>query len=296
MAYILNAIEIRRGFLVIQRKCDHSVGHFEMDPTWIKNLLKLYSLFGFHSISFARFGGEFFSFFVFFIHIGLCMWITCWAIGTFEFKLLDIEFLDAINFVLFYLTAAITYWIIIYDSYTHQQIQRAFWNNFNRINQKFSSQSNLNKWQFLNAFFAFILIYFVSCIILFFRAWAGDKHILHYGFLFIYDHRVLFYLLHLKVIIFQLRKIQNELKNKKHQEAWDKWICEYFRLITEMVDHMNMSFGWSNLALTLLYIMTSISYVNFMYSLIALPENFSRYTTSKRKDIFAMNECLQHNK
>lgn len=260
-----------------------------MEPTWIKNLLKLYSLFGFHSISFARIGGRFFSFSVFLIHIGFCVWITYWAIETFQLKSLDINFLDAINFFLFYLIGVITYWIIIYDSYTKQNIQRTFWYNFNRINREFSAQTDLNKWQFLNAFTAFILIYFASCTILLFRVLVGDRHTLHYGFLIVYDHRVIFYLLHLKVIIFQLKKIQNELKhifenvNNMHQciDSVHKWMREYYRLVSEMTDHMNTAFGWSNLALTLFYIITSISYVNIIYGLIMIPEKFARYIFSE---------------
>lgn len=246
-----------------------------MFPKWMNNILRYYSLFGFHFISCVKFGGKSTSALILLIQIGLCIWLSIWAFKAFVEEMTLITFLDAINFFLYYLTCASTYWLILYDSYTNQKILCAFWHNFIQISKKYSTQMDVNRWSFLNALIILLIIDSVMSGLAFYRALADSSdNVAHYHYLVIFDQRTFFYLFHLKVITFQLQKIDSELQNfleRKTQfpsftKEQYKWIRDYYRLISGMVDHMNNAFGVSNLALTLLNFHSAIAFSNFIYS------------------------------
>lgn len=250
----------------------------KMCPKWIEYILKYYSLFGLHFIPNARFGGKSTSLLIYFIQIGLCIWCSFWAFKAFIEEQKLISFLDALNFFLYYLTSALTYWAILYDSYTKKDILRGFWQNFTEISQKCATQFDLNKWNFLFAFILLLVLDTIMSGLALYRTFINSEdNVTHYHFLAIYDQRIFFYLLHVKIVTFQLQKIENELKYI-HQckgylsenfvsltENQFKWIRNYYRLINEMVDNMNNAFGISNLAITLLSFHSAITFSNFVY-------------------------------
>lgn len=245
---------------------------------WIEYILKYYSLFGLHFIPNARFGGKSTSFFIYSFQMGLCFWCSIWAFKAFIVEQKVLSFLDAINFFLYYLTSALTYWAILYDSYTKKDILCGFWQNFIKISSSFSTQFDLNKWNFLIAFIILLLIDIIMSGLAFYRSCINSEdYVAHYHFLVIYDQRILFYLLHMKIVIFQLQKIENELKCIQQHKVYlsvnfvsltenqFKWIRHNYSMIREMVDNMNHAFGISNLAITLHSFHSAIAFSNFIY-------------------------------
>lgn len=122
-----------------------------MFPKWIKYILKYYSLWGFHSLPNASVGGKFGGKFIFIVHIILCIWCTISTFTTFIEEQSLMEFIDSVNFLLFYITSASCYWFIIYDSYTKQAFQQKFWNIFWQINETFCFQKDFNIWSYVIA-------------------------------------------------------------------------------------------------------------------------------------------------
>lgn len=251
-----------------------------MSPKWIVNILKYYSLFGLHFVPNGSFGGKSTHYTIYLIQMSLCIWCSVWAFKAFLQELELILFLDALNLFLYYLTNALTYWAILYDSYTNKNILCGFWRNFEEISETYSSQPlKLKKQSFFLALISILVIDVIMFGLAFYRAFINSEdNVTHYHFLIIYDQRQLFYLLHLVVVNFQLQKIQTELKHIEiYRDCMDanivsfidnqklKWIRENYRKINEMVDDMNKSFGVSNLAITMLNLHSSIAFTCFMY-------------------------------
>lgn len=139
----------------------------------------------------------------------------------------SIDFLDALNFFIFYLTTAVAYWLILYDTCKNLSIQNAFWQRFDRINDKLSVQIDLNGWDFFGAFIAICvidLILFVLTIIRIFN--NSSDYVFHYNFIIIFDQRMFFYLLYLNAVILQMRRI---LQIIKCQSIASSSIFEYYR-------------------------------------------------------------------
>lgn len=236
----------------------------KMFSNWIRFYLKYYSLFGFHSIDSARIGGKLTTTFIFIIQLVLGIWCMLWAFQAFEMEKRNIEYLDALNFFLFYLTTSVAYWPIIYDTYKNRRNQNAFWQRFNRINNGFIIHINADKWDFLGAFIALGVIDLILFVLTIVRALSNHLELVfHYIFIIVFDQRIIFYLFHLKTVTFQMRKILHIVNNQRYANTI---MFRDYELIYEMIDDMNETFGWSNLGLILLNFHTSVTFASFIYS------------------------------
>lgn len=242
-----------------------------MLPIWIQYTMKYYSLLGFHSIPDSTFGGQLLRSMILFIQIGCCSWCSFWTFRAFVEEQTRMAFLDALNFFLYYLTCASTYWLILYDSYTKQNVEHSFWKNVIQISEKFYSRMTWTKWNFLSAFCGVLA---VDCAMISFSLYRGNTtHIvdkmMHFTFVVIVDHWTFFYLLHLKVLAYQLQCIETELERHRTDGcpslSKGQWIRENFRLVYEMADSITDAFGWSNVALQLLSFHSSVTFSNFIY-------------------------------
>lgn len=253
--------------------------YFAMNPNWIVFILKYYSIFGFYNKSCAKFHEKCVNSLILFVHVGLCSWCSLTAMTSFVEEIQLMEFLDALNFLLYYLTSAATYCLIIVDSYANRNNQRSFWKLFAQIDGKYCHQ--FNKWSYLSGLITLSIGNTAMSIIAFAyeRTTGSDTKIMNCIFLNVFDHRIFFYLLHMEAITFQLQKINAVLKNISLNKHLDirrpainsltklqcKWIRTNYRYVHEMTNHMNSMFGWSNLALTLLSFLSSITFLNFIY-------------------------------
>lgn len=257
-----------------------------MFPKWLILVLKYFNLWGFHFIPFAKFGGKKTCLFINFVNVMLCTWCSLIVLKTFLNQQIQMEFLDAMNFLFLHIAFSISFWLIIFDSYTNRSVQNSFWEIVSQIDKKLNSQTDLNGWTYLIPLFALLITsssIFVSIMI-------QDRDIgfatkLMYIFcIYTFDQRIFFYFLHLKVIANQLWKIKTELKgmseqklrfngipkhlclvNAVHLQNRFRWIHAYYQLVSEMTENVNFIFGFSHLALLLLYFHSSFTYLNFIY-------------------------------
>lgn len=241
-----------------------------MHPKWIKYIQIFFNMIGCTSNYNGGFGENSIRYLIWSLHICTCSWCTIYAFKTFFDQLLDLmEFLDALNFLIYYIFCSTTYWLIIYDSCTKQKEESAFWQTFTHINNRFYSQSTIEKWSYLIAMICLLVADVSMLIITSIVENTSEPYtkLMHLIFLLICDSRIFFYLLHLKVISFHLERIETESKRSKKNclKMHLKWIQSYFNSIHEMSVYMNLAFDLSNLALFLLSFYCSVTFLSFFY-------------------------------
>lgn len=200
------------------------------------------------------------------------------------------EFIDVLNFFLYYITSASLYWLIIIDSHISKREEQLFWESYNRINANFRPELNLNKQNYVLTLAILSFTDILLCILALIREIKTDVgRIMHLTFLVVVDHRIFFYLLHLKVVSFQLTKIQAEitdihrsgflLSTNLDVENRFKSIRKQYQLVYEMSEQINSVFGVSHLALITLSFHSSVTFLNFSYRLFHM--KFIKYHNGK---------------
>lgn len=250
-----------------------------MVPQWLGLVLKYYSLWSFHFVPSVKLGGKVISCLIFLSHIVLCSWCSFITLRAFVEMRAQMEFLDSLNFFLYYIAYSASYWMIISDSCINQKYQRKFWNIHSKINNEFSSQIEFEKWNYLRPFIFLIVgnSSVFTFVLLRERNTKLATIMMHIALLFIHDHRVFFYILHLKTIAYQLWKIEKKLENMRksnalviqdsqfHVENQMKWVLGYYELVHKMSEKVNRIFGLSQLILVLLTFYSSVTFLSFVY-------------------------------
>lgn len=237
-----------------------------MYPKWIVNILRFYHLYGFYMIQTEKS----ISFIVLLVHIILCFFASVVALAAIIGDHSFFENLDVVNFLSYYVASVITYWLIIYDSFANRSLQFKFWNLFDRMNQNYGKSMKMKKGAYLTGCIALSLIDTIAFGLFFCDDTIPTfNKILHFFFLGVFDNRIFYYILHLKLIASKLQKI--EIQMKHHQGSWTekqfKLISNQYRLTYEMSDCVNMAFSWSQVALVMLTFYTSVTYLNIVYRL-----------------------------
>lgn len=247
-------------------------------------MLNYYTIWGFYTSSFT-FYGKVTSFLIFLVHFVLCAWCTVFTMNVFFEQQYYSEFLDALNSFLYAAWATILYWLIIYDSYVNQRDQYRFWQMFSDFNKNYQQSDDFEKGNHL--FTAIIILIANSLyIILTFvldNATDNGNYVLHFILLNIIDHRLNFYILHLKVITYHLEKIDLKLKNLKINTNVDdkqmKRVRSNYGLVHEMSGLVNTIFGLSQLTLIVLSFYSLIAFLNVTHRL--LRGKFKIWNSSK---------------
>lgn len=230
-----------------------------MFPNWTLFLLKYYSLFGFHSLPFARIGGKSGNLIIFLFHVMLCVWCSICTFTSFVAEQASMEFIDSLNFFSYYIASVTCYWFIIYDSYTHRKFEQQFWNIIRRIDECFYLQDKFKMWDSLTVLLLILagdMTVLITALVNANSIGSPSSVIMHFILLSIFDHRISFFILHLKVIEFQLDKINSELKHmKKFDEIYER-IGKTHRATVEMDKHEQHRFKWIRDYYELVYHMT----------------------------------------
>lgn len=236
-----------------------------MFPKWVQCTLKYYSLFSFHFIRTVTIGGNRITRLICLFHIGLCTWCSFGSTFADELETL-MERLDALNFLLYYITSALTYTLIIYESCSNRSIENEFWKIYSRINNEFCRQKNVeNRCNLIISAALCAIDVFIAILSIAGEHTTSSAYLMrHHIFLIIWSNRILFYLLHLNVIDLQLRKSEAGINEIQRLELF-KWIRDYYELVHEMSDQVNVIFGWSHLASILLNFHSVLTFVNFIY-------------------------------
>lgn len=246
-------------------------------------MLKYYSFVGVHYMPAMKIGGKYLIFLIFLAQIGLGMWCSVVVLKFLIEMNTLMERLDGLNFFLFQICSLMTFWLMLYDSFQYRNAQFEFWRIFSRINRDFCQQNDMKKWIYLSILFGLLLLdttYFVLALSHKNTSSTSNK-IMQYLFLNFLDHRKLFYLLHLKVIAFQLHKIECDLK--QNDKIHLNWLRRYYVLTYEMCDLTNTIFGLSQLSLILLSFHSFITYSNSIYRMM-----------NRQLKMFNYGNCFQH--
>lgn len=190
-----------------------------MFPKWLKFTLRYYCLWGFHCSTRNGFIEKLISIFIFLSHIGLCTWCSINLLRAFAEKLALMEYLDALNFHLYYIANVSTYWLILYDSYNNHNDQYVFWQIFRKIDIQLYSQSKIKKWTYLITLASIFTANISVVVFALVREVKSsyDLRLMHFIYLCMMDHRIFFYLLHLKIVAFQLKIIKMEIYKMQQQ-------------------------------------------------------------------------------
>lgn len=238
-----------------------------MFPMWIRYTLKYYSLFCFHFIKTLTIGGKYITLLFFIFQIGLCVWCSYGSLSTFANEIATLmERLDALNFLLYYITSAITYTLIVCESFVNRSVENAFWCIFSHINEELCNQKNVENQKnvIISAAFCVIDVIIAVLSVTGEHTTSSAYLIRHHIFLIICNNHILFYQLHLNIIELQLRKLEMGVKRMPSPQTF-KWIRKYYELIYGMCDHINTTFGWAHLASIVLNFHSILTFVNFIY-------------------------------
>lgn len=243
----------------------------------IKCLLIYYSLWNFHSIPWARFDRQSIRSLTLLFNIVLCVWCSYSTFTSFLEEESLMEYLDAFNFLLYYINCAVSFWCIIYDSWVKKYDQQKFWDIFLMNNKKFQPKFEFKIKSIITPLLVLIIgDFLILCLTLIRSNSVGSATctIMHYFFINIFDQRIFFYVFYLKVIAIHLQNIDfqlNEIKKtnpiserqvvlKKIKNIRNSYKCVY-----EMVEYVNSIFGLSHLALFSISFQSSITFLNFAY-------------------------------
>lgn len=257
-----------------------------MIPKSVAFILKYYSLYNFHALSSAKVGGKLIRCVILIFHVSLCTWCTTNTLDFLTKMQAIMARLDALYLLGYYFSCAMIYWLIIFESYAIQSVQDAFWQNYLTIHKRFCFEIEIKK---RNNLITIVLLPVIDVVVFLIavtneRATMHSTKIMHFIYLDLCAHRMYFYVLHVKIIAFQLRQISMELKKirklveyrvyqqKRSVAQYDQlikerlnWILNYYKIVYDMSDNVNRIFGWSHLALVLLNCYCIFSFLSFFY-------------------------------
>lgn len=236
-----------------------------MFSKWIRCILKYYTFCGFYYESSSIYE-KCVNIFIFSVHVIWCIWCTVLLTKYSAGQKLQLKFLDLLNSSLYAVSGILLYWFIIYDTIKNQRYLHNFWQIYAKIIEHINFQEDFQKWKYLSIFFSFIFvgILFIVCAIIV----SNDANhlVLHYSIIHVVDNRVLFYLLHLFVIASLLQIIETKLKKCRFQRKINKnqlkWIRNSYKLIYELSNHVNKTFGLSHLLLILVSFLSLLTHLN----------------------------------
>lgn len=196
--------------------------------------------------------------------------------------------IEMTNELIQYTSGLCAYFFIIFDSIRNCEHHREFWKTFIKIDKRYSPR-NIQFKYFLVLFIEHIafslLIYNTNML---FESWTKTRTIFAYVALWsVTALRMFYYVFCLKILLHQLKTIENEAKNlaeishkMNHSETspfnspYDrkklKWIREYFGCVNEMSQHLNEVFGWSQVSGILYCFYSFVTDLIWMYSFFSL--------------------------
>lgn len=185
------------------------------------------------------------------------------------------------------MSALVTYWTIIIESYAQRKIQEQFWHIFKQIDTRFHRHKNLLMKSYFLKFFEFLVVFSIIQVALDNYFTMFHNHIVCYLFAYVvlvkmYQFRVFYYLFYIEIINSELKVIEKGIKFiSKISRSYCPWLSsdkypvnsvkclrEYFRLIYELSVCINSVFGLSQFATILCCFYFVLTDLNWAYSYI----------------------------
>lgn len=172
------------------------------------------------------------------------------------------EILDVLNVLAYNMSCISTHWLIIYDSYVHQNAQNLFGEIFIKVDEKSFLKTTTYKFSHLIPLSLLSFGDFSILVLSYAYDLLNFEQIVYGIFLAVTNNRQFFWLLHLNVVAIQLQNIKCKLKTMKKQNKELKWVQVYLNSTYEMCNNINNIFGLSQLAMTFLSIQSTITMLN----------------------------------
>lgn len=194
------------------------------------------------------------------------------------------DILGTINDFIKYLGSFIVYWSTIIECNLGRKCiaKRKLWNVFRLIDQNYCSHRNfcgnyLFKFMTYFGLMCFVYLAYLCSVIEF----GGMQYVpfwVSYVFLMLmHQHRIFFYFFCLELIKNELKIIEDEVNKmldihktmkltfREFEVNRLKWIREYYGLVYELSECVNLVFGWSNLPTILVSFSLILTDVNWYY-------------------------------
>lgn len=178
--------------------------------------------------------------------------------------------LNTLNFALYSCALLIVYWVVIVESFVKRNAQHEFWTTHGKLIG--CTKRNALKRNYL---FKFAVHFVVNCATIFVsiqdKRTNSDVIVTYYMLIFMCNNRLVYFLLYVKLIEFELQCMVNTLHlyricthSKPLQQIWNDINKQYQRIFM-LTSRINLVFGWSHLATMLICFYTLLAYVNFFY-------------------------------
>lgn len=216
--------------------------------------------------------------FITFMHIFFIVLFTSYKVYTTIFMAEVMNFVEVVNESLQYTIPLFAYLTIILESLLHQYEHKRFWNVYQRILNKFCFETAfinayINRFIRMMAPVLVISLWFSLSLAASFRSIIVFIIVLFYWIVvMICQIRVIYYLMCLEIVHFQIEKIDQTLKTIKCIPSLAirirklTWIREYYYCVHEMTKHLHDVFGWSHVALILYSFYSFLTNVNWFYA------------------------------
>lgn len=188
------------------------------------------------------------------------------------YKDVSMPFLEFINKFVPFICASIMYWILLIKAYTQRGSQHMLWKLVQHIDKRYVQHKNIFFKYYSLKFIGYFVLCTIQCYVIFkyssFPLWI----VLTILFVtlpitslsLIYQMGQFYYLFYVNLIKFELKMIENEVKQicaaYKLKYFWgiynfhsqigrfDRsrflWIREYYQLIYQLSEVINLNFGW----------------------------------------------------
>lgn len=255
-----------------------------MFPKKIRYLLKYYDVFGFCTETNSDRKATLKTFIVH-ILIGSFVIVSFLFFAWNSIEILDNTLL-VVNRSLQMFSEASLYWVTIFESLLKRNHQRKLWNTYRQI-QNFAGRHQ-NPPKFYSYFFIFCEYLFVFSTIqlismYYYLYFVGLFFYFNISYIIVvkmYHNRVFYYLFHLELIKHEFLSIRNEVKRiagadiSKFDFSFNiqsfRRIRERYKLLQDMVNHLNEVFGWSQLASILCALHLLLTELNWAFSSISV--------------------------
>lgn len=216
------------------------------------------------------------------LHILMAVFFTLYKI-RFIIRILTMDSVRIINFVIQYSAALYTIWSIVFDSHFQKREHWHFWEVLQKIDEHYSSQ---NSFTFKYFSCKFLLCFSTSALAILMIVFFGDLSKSEVVFMYIFlikicEARVFYYIFCLEVLQFQLKTIENSLTNNRSSLHRLKRIREYYQYIYEMGSLLNNIFGLSQVTANLFCFYFFLADLNWIYINIRSTEKRESHVISK---------------
>lgn len=271
-----------------------------MLPNQVLNLLNFFDIFGYNSGYSHISKHQRVVNFLYFVHISIAT-----VFVAYEFRLLSIYYFklklaEAFSECLQYTVALYTYWSIIFDSFVSRQTHTRFWNIVERLEQQKHicccscncGNSTFTLRNYLIKLSLFGLKIGITCAIRL-GGYSMQKFEIDAPYVVLFtlcEIRMFYYLLCLEIVHVQLKMIERKCRcvvkdeticcNIEDLRMHLKWIRQYFGNVHDMIDHLNVIFGWSNvtaISFSFCFILTELNWYYVHFENISPLNTFSKW-------------------